>query len=297
MTNHQSKNKDGEASWGGVINVGIFAVIIFLASFVIYLNFRNSEANLEPAVVTFTPTLFSSGQPIQPLALATTPVILPSATNNNTPFVTLTPAVGFVSNVQDNFNAQISCSEIKISNLRKSPGYVDKDDTKDVISEIPCEQFVELLGETKYVDDLTWWKVKWRDYEGWMSEHTGSGKVILVIAQPANFSQSNPEEFVFWYFNAVWRERDYRYLWDNFLTSSFQNHSSSGDFNEYVKWWDSVLRIDFNTIDILQNNGATAEIKINITLYLADKRILDNRKYEYAIVFDSNKNIWMFDYR
>lgn len=297
MTNHQSKNKDREASWGGVINVGIFAVIIFLVSFVIYLNFRNSEANLEPAIVTLTPTLFSSGQPKPLPALATTPVILPSATNTNTPFVTLTPTIGFVSNVQDSFSAQVSCSEIKRSNLRKSPGFVDKDDTKDVIFEIPCEQFVELLGETKYVDDLTWWKVKWRDYEGWMSDHTGSGKVILVIAQPAIFSQSNPEEFVFWYFNAVWRERDYRYLWDNFLTSSFQNHSSSGDFNEYVKWWDSVLRIDFNSIDILQNNGATAEIKINVTFYLADKRILDNRKYEYAIVFDSNKNVWMFDYR
>ena len=233
MKHNKSQGKnDDEYSSGRAVNVGIFIAIVVLVLFVVYLNFRSTDVNSEPPTVVFTLTLIPSDQS-GPLAIATTPVIPPSSTSTKVSLATLTPTVFIVSNTQENFRAQISCREIEKANLRKSPGYVDKDDSKDVIVEIPCKQFVELLGQTKYVDGLTWWKVKWRDFEGWMSDHTGSGRLILVFTQPINFSQSNPKEFVFWYFNAIWQNRDYRYLWDNFLTSSFQNHSSSGDFNDY----------------------------------------------------------------
>jgi hypothetical protein len=78
--------------------------------------------------------------------------------------------------------ATISC-EVPQASLRTSPGYIDKDDSIDVIVRIDCGQKVELLGDSQDADSLTWWKVSWNGYSGWMADHTGSGKVILIFNQ------------------------------------------------------------------------------------------------------------------
>jgi hypothetical protein len=186
--------------------------------------------------------------------------------------------------------------QISKVNLRKSPGYANKNDNKDVIVEIPCGEYLNLQLETRFADELTWWKVNWRSYEGWVSDHTGSGKTILTFTVPSSFSQSRPEEFVFWYFNAIWQRRNYENLWNNFLTTSFQNHSSNGDFNEYVKWWKTVNRIDINGVEIVQKKETSAWARINVNFYLNDGRVLNSREYDYSLVFDTTKRIWMFDY-
>lgn len=77
--------------------------------------------------------------------------------------------------------ATISCDVPQVS-LRRSPGYIEKDDF-DVIVKIDCGQKVELLGENQEADSLTWWRVSWNGYVGWMADHTGSGKVILIFNQ------------------------------------------------------------------------------------------------------------------
>lgn len=77
--------------------------------------------------------------------------------------------------------AEISCEGgiLKV-NLRRTPGYLNKDDS-DLIAGINCGQLVELLGETQIVDGLTWWKVSWNGYIGWVADHTGSGLKILIF--------------------------------------------------------------------------------------------------------------------
>jgi hypothetical protein len=77
--------------------------------------------------------------------------------------------------------ATISCDVPQVS-LRMSPGYIEKDDF-DVIVKIDCGQKVELFGESQDADSLTWWMVSWNGYSGWMADHTGSGKVILIFNQ------------------------------------------------------------------------------------------------------------------
>ena len=78
--------------------------------------------------------------------------------------------------------ATISCAnDITQASLRSSPGYLNKDDTVDVIYKIDCGQTVELLGGSQYSDGLTWWKVSWNGYSGWMADHTTSGRIILVF--------------------------------------------------------------------------------------------------------------------
>lgn len=78
--------------------------------------------------------------------------------------------------------AKISCADnLYRVNLRRTPGYVNKSDAADSIYEIPCGEYVELLGDTEYVDGLTWWKVEWNGHTGWVADHTASGKTILIF--------------------------------------------------------------------------------------------------------------------
>jgi len=294
--NRSQDNDNSEFSSGRVVGIGIYSAILFLVLYVVYLNFKNVDVNSAPPTVAPIQTV-TPGNQFTPVVTSTTHVIRPSETSTIIPSATLPSTVVLIdSNTFESYNAQVSCRQIDKANLRKSPGYVDKDDSKDVIVEVPCKQVVQLLGVTRYVDELTWWKIKWRSYEGWISDYTGSGKEILVFSRPKTFLKTNPTEFVFWYLNTIWQERNYEHLWDTFLTPDFQNHSSSGDFNEYKRWWDSVLRIDVNSIDVLDNSGSEATISINVTFYLTDGRKLDNRKYSYTLAYDSSKNIWMFDY-
>lgn len=281
----------GDSRKGRFINIGIFAGLILLAAFSMYIKLKSPDT--ESGQLTTTKT--------QVIPTVTQFVASPTTTATQTKNViqdtpTSTPSNVTNNFIQENYEAQISCEEINKVNLRKSPGYINKNDNKDVIIEIPCGESLTFQMETKFVDELTWWKVDWKNYEGWVSDHTGSGKVILLFTQPLFFSQSSPEEFIFWYFNKVWQERDYKNLWDNFLTPSFQNHSGSGNFNEYVQWWETVTRIDVNSIEILQKKESSAWVRINVNFYLTDGRVLNNRKYDYSLAFDTTKRIWMFDY-
>ena len=107
---------------------------------------------------------------------------------------------------------------------------------------------------------------------------------------------SDPEQFIRWYFNAVWQDRDYEYLW-SFLTPSFRSHASNNDFQGYKEWWGSVDKIDFHSIQKNQHDTNYVTVHIDITFYLKDGRILDHRKYAYDLIFNNDKNSWMFDYR
>lgn len=81
---------------------------------------------------------------------------------------------------QDGSYARIS-SQVEEVNLRRSPGYVQKDDTRDVITVIPSSAIVEVLDGPQTADGLSWWYVSWNGYTGWIAEYTGSGKKIMVF--------------------------------------------------------------------------------------------------------------------
>lgn len=70
--------------------------------------------------------------------------------------------------------------EIQMVSLRRTPGYVNKNDT-DVIVEIPEGERVRIISGPSKADGLNWWRVEWNGYEGWMAEKTASGKKILIF--------------------------------------------------------------------------------------------------------------------
>jgi len=105
----------------------------------------------------------------------------------------------------------------------------------------------------------------------------------------------DPAEFARWYFTRVWTERDYQNLWDNYLSSSYKTNVGSGLFEDYAGWWGSVERVDVNSIDVLQNNGRDAWVRVNLTFHMRDGRVVQNQVYDYDLLNDPGRGTWMFD--
>ena len=108
---------------------------------------------------------------------------------------------------------------------------------------------------------------------------------------------NTPEGFLRWYFSAVWNERNYQDLWDNYLTPSFKARPNAGGFEGYVAWWSSVQRVDVNSVTVLDNDGSHAWVRVNVTFTMLDGRVISNQEYDYDLFYNSPRQTWMFDYR
>lgn len=126
------------------------------------------ESGLEDAIPTFEPTTQEPNRPT-----ATESLVM----QTNTPFPTLTVAPTATENWR---KAQIS-DAVYYAALRRSSGYRNKNDTDDILVEIPSGENVILLDGPQIVDDLSWWQVSWNGYLGWVAERTASGKIILIF--------------------------------------------------------------------------------------------------------------------
>lgn len=76
--------------------------------------------------------------------------------------------------------AKISSQVVEV-NLRSTPGYSNKNDAYDVIVKVPSGEIVEVLDGPSKADGLSWWFVSWNGETGWMADHTGSGRAILLV--------------------------------------------------------------------------------------------------------------------
>jgi hypothetical protein len=116
-----------------------------------------------------------------------------------------------------------------------------------------------------------------------------------TIALQSPSTTQDPAEFARWYFTRVWNERDYQNLWDNYLTTSYKTNVGSGLFEDYVWWWNSVARVDVNSVEVLQNNGRDALVRVHLTFHMTDGRVVENQIYDYDFLYDPSRNTWMFD--
>ncbi len=127
-----------------------------------------------------------------------------------------------------------------------------------------------------------------------------SATPIVIFATPTVIAGTpsliqDPADFARWYFTRVWNERDYQNLWENYLTASYKANVGSGLFEDYVWWWDSVQRVDINAVDVLQNNGSDAWVRVNLTFHMQDGRVVRNQVYDYDFLYDPSRGTWMFD--
>jgi hypothetical protein len=108
---------------------------------------------------------------------------------------------------------------------------------------------------------------------------------------------NTPEGFLRWYFAAVWTDRNYQDLWDNYLTPSFKARPNAGGLEGYEAWWNSVQQVDVNSVTVLENDGTHAWVRVNVTFHMMDGRVISNQEYDYDLFFDAARQTWMFDYR
>lgn len=107
---------------------------------------------------------------------------------------------------------------------------------------------------------------------------------------------NDPAGFVRWYFESVWKNRNYRDLWDNYLTATYKANVGSGLYEDYVGWWESVERVEVHSVDVLKNDGTEARIRVNATFHMQDGRVVTNQAYEYSLRYDASRATWMFDF-
>jgi hypothetical protein len=121
--------------------------------------------------------------------------------------------------------------------------------------------------------------------------------IIFTIAPTDSVvPTSDPEQFIREYFNAIWQVRNYDFLW-SLSTPSFQANASPGGYQEFTSWWGSVDRVDVLSVIVTSNDGHYASVDVHLTFHLKDGRVLSNRDYPYNLIYDSNRQTWMFDYR
>jgi hypothetical protein len=125
---------------------------------------------------------------------------------------------------------------------------------------------------------------------------TATEAIIPTSSNPAEEHLADPGEFARWYFTALWQDRNYDYLW-TLSTSSFQSAASPGGYNEFTSWWGSVDKVDIGSLSVTQNDGHYASIHVVVTFHLRNGSVLQDRSYDYDLLFDTNRQTWMFDYR
>ena len=55
-------------------------------------------------------------------------------------------------------------------------------------------------------------------------------------------------------------------------------------------------RVDTNSVNVLENNGGNAHVRVNLTFYMKDGRVLENQVYDYDLLYDPSRQTWMFDF-
>ena len=54
-------------------------------------------------------------------------------------------------------------------------------------------------------------------------------------------------------------------------------------------------RVDVNSVDVLQNNGTDAWVRVHLTFHMKDGRVVENQVYDYNLRYDPGRGTWTFD--
>jgi uncharacterized membrane protein YvbJ len=120
--------------------------------------------------------------------------------------------------------------------------------------------------------------------------------VLTLTSTQVTANTLSPDKFIRWYFDAVWQDRNYEYLW-TLSTPSFQSIVNPGGYQEYVKWWESVKQVDLNSVAIVPKGTDYVIATVNVNFYLKNGRVLSNKEYTYQLTYSSEIDSWLFDIR
>ena len=171
-------------------NSSLIAVFVIIAIITLIVMVISNSTGPTPDPTRVPRPANTSTRPAPRLSTPTQKKISPSPTKKPTRVSTQVPSptkkpTRVSTQVPSPPNSSVRYAEISGEvdevNLRKSPGYLSKNDRTDVVAEIPAGYTVEILDGPEKADDLLWWYVKWNGYKGWIAEQTGRGRKILVF--------------------------------------------------------------------------------------------------------------------
>jgi hypothetical protein len=95
-----------------------------------------------------------------------------------------TPSIAEASDVNEGISGRFQAGQTVTNvtgskvNVRRTPGHLGKD-AGDVVAQLDPGGVVVIVGESAAADNLKWWRVSYRGFDGWVAEATSSGVQIL----------------------------------------------------------------------------------------------------------------------
>jgi hypothetical protein len=121
-------------------------------------------------------------QPASPLSLPTstatflpgTPTLLPATATPIPP--PGTPSFDCEAGIEVGKTVHVIYHAVR---MRKSPGYVDKDDNKDSLHYMETGDKVVIKAGPRITDGLCWWFIEHQGFQGWTADHSHEGRLLL----------------------------------------------------------------------------------------------------------------------
>lgn len=54
-------------------------------------------------------------------------------------------------------------------------------------------------------------------------------------------------------------------------------------------------RVNVKSVDMIQNDGSNALVRVHLTFHMKDGRVVENQVYDYGLLYDPSRSTWMFD--
>ena len=138
-------------------------------------------------LILFIAFLLLALSPDQPSSLPTpaSPTSAPAETPSPTPTpepLEGTPAASYPcqEGIEVGKSVNVVFTGVRV---RKSAGYVIKNDTQDTIHFLKAGDKAEVKGGPTKEDGLCWWKLEHEGVEGWTADHSHEGRLLLKAGQ------------------------------------------------------------------------------------------------------------------
>lgn len=109
------------------------------------------------------------------------------------------------------------------------------------------------------------------------------------------WSPAYPDQFIYYYYQHI-NARDYTTTWA-LLTYDFKaavNPASSGGYNGYVAFWNTVQRVDILQVVITNQTTYTARVKVDM-VYNYTNGVVAPIQQSFFLYYASSLGTWMFD--
>jgi hypothetical protein len=119
--------------------------------------------------------------------------------------------------------------------------------------------------------------------------------VIPPTAAPA-WNPSYPDQFIRYYYQHI-NARDYNTTW-SLLSDVFKfavNSTAEGGYGGYVDFWDTVRRVDINSVTIISQSSHAAQVLVDMVYNYTNGAVIRSQQY-FQLYYYAPRSTWMFDY-